>query len=441
MNKNFGTNNQQSGYNELIRRIIYVLGGILVYRIGAHIAVPGIDPLKLSQLFNESRNTIFGLFNMFSGGALQRFSLFSLGIMPYISASIVIQLLSSIHPKLSELKKEGEHGKRLIKQYTRYGTLLLATFQGFGIARYLAYENIALFHDYTYYFTTIITLVTGTMFLVWLGEQMTERGIGNGISLIIFAGIAANLPSTAARVVERVQDGDILAIEALILLVFMFAIIAVVVFLERGQRRITVNYARRQQGRKILGGQTSHLPLKINMAGVIPPIFASSVLLFPATISQFFMSNESGILGRLSLMLAPGQPVYLMLFAALIIFFCFFYTSLVFNPTETAENLKKSGAMLPGIRPGQQTANYIDKVMTRLTFIGAIYLTSVALLPELMIYAWQVPFYFGGTSLLIIVVVIMDFWAQVQSHLMSQQYASLMRKANLKGITNNTLGN
>lgn len=437
MQNNQSNTNQLAGYNELVRRILYVLGGILVYRIGAHIAVPGIDPVKLSQLFNQSRNTIFGLFNMFSGGALQRFSLFSLGIMPYISASIVIQLMSSIHPKLSELKKEGEQGKRKIKQYTRLGTLFLAAFQGFGIARYLAFENIALFHDATYYFTTVITLVTGTMFLVWLGEQMTERGIGNGISLIIFAGIAANMPSTAARVIDRVQDGDILAIEALLLMFFMLCIVAFVVFIERGQRRITVNYARRQQGRKVMGGQTSHLPFKLNMAGVIPPIFASSILLFPATVSQFFMNSESGILARISLMLSPGQPVYLLIMAALIMFFCFFYTSLVFNPSETADNLKKSGAMLPGIRPGQQTANYIDKVMTRLTFIGALYLTSVALLPEFMIYAWQVPFYFGGTSLLIVVVVIMDFWAQVQSHLMSQQYASLMKKANLKGFGNN----
>lgn len=433
---NQGTNNSQlSGYNELIRRLLYVLIGIFVYRIGAHIPVPGIDPVKLAQLFNQSKNTIFGLFNMFSGGALQRFSLFSLGIMPYISASIVIQLLTSIHPRLSELKKEGEHGKRMIKQYTRYGTLFLAAFQAVGIARYLAFENIAIFNDYAYYFTTVVTLVTGTMFLVWLGEQMTERGIGNGISLIIFAGIAANLPSTAARIIDRIQDGDILAIQALVLFAFMLLIIAFVVFVERGQRRITVNYARRQQGRKVMGGQTSHLPLKINMAGVIPLIFASSVLLFPATISQFFMSSDTGILASISLMLTPGQPLYLMFMAGMIMFFCFFYTALVFNPTETAENLKKSGAMLPGIRPGQQTANYIDKVMTRLTFVGAIYLTSVSLLPEFMIYAWQVPFYFGGTSLLIIVVVIMDFWAQVQSHLMSQQYASLMKKANLRGLS------
>lgn len=434
--QNIKANNPDlSGYNELIRRVIYVLLGIFVYRIGSHIPVPGIDPIKLAQLFEQSRNTIFGLFNMFSGGALQRFSLFSLGIMPYISASIVIQLLSSIHPRLIELKKEGEHGRRLIKQYTRYGTLFLAAFQAMGIARYMAYENIAIFNDNAYYFTTMITLVTGTMFLVWLGEQMTERGIGNGISLLIFAGIAAGLPSTAARVLERIQDGDILVIEALVLLMFMLVIIATVVFIERGQRRITVNYARRQQGRKILGGQTSHLPLKINMAGVVPLIFASSVLLFPATISQFFMTSDSGFLAGISLMLSPGQPLYLMLMAGMIIFFCFFYTALVFNPVETAENLKKSGAMLPGIRPGAQTASYIEKVMMRLTFIGSIYLTTVSLLPEFMNYAWQVPFYFGGTSLLIVVVVIMDFWAQLQSHLMSQQYASLMKKANLKGLT------
>jgi len=425
---------QSSGYNELIRRLIYVLVGILVYRIGAHIPVPGIDPVRLAQLFNQSKNTIFGLFNMFSGGALQRFTLFSLGIMPYISASIVIQLLSSVHPKLIELKKEGEHGKRLIKQYTRYGTLLIAAFQGFGMARYLSAENISLFNDYGYYFTTVVTLITGTMFLVWLGEQMTERGIGNGISLIIFSGIAANMPSTVLMVFDRIRDGDMMFIQALLIFLFMLLIIAFVVFVERAQRRITVNYARRQQGRKILGGQTSHLPLKLNMSGVIPPIFASSILLFPATISQFFASGQSGVLANISLWLSPGQPLYLFIMSIAIVFFCFFYTALVFNPTETAENLKKSGAMLPGIRPGKQTAEYIDKVMTRLTAIGALYLTAVCLIPEFMRYAWQVSFYFGGTSLLIIVVVIMDFWAQVQSHLMSQQYASLMKKANLRGL-------
>lgn len=424
-----------NGYNELVSRLLYVLAGILVYRIGAHIPVPGIDPAKLASLFDQSKNTIFALFNMFSGGALQRFSLFSLGIMPYISASIVIQLASSVHPKLIELKKEGERGRHLIKQYTRYGTLLLAAFQAFGMARYLSSQNIAIFYDYTYYFTTVATLVTGTMFLVWLGEQMTERGIGNGISLIIFSGIAASIPSTAAKVFDRMRDGDLLGIEVLVLFCFMLAIVAFVVFIERAQRRITVNYARRQQGRKMIGGQTSHLPLKINMAGVIPPIFASSILLFPATISQFFMAqNSTGILAKIALMLSPSSPLYLVIMAFFIVFFCFFYTALVFNPEETADNLKKSGAMLPGIRPGQQTANYIDKVMTRLTLIGAIYLTSVSLLPEFMIYMWQVPFYFGGTSLLIVVVVIMDFWAQVQSHLMSMQYASLMKKANLKGL-------
>ncbi len=423
-----------SGYNELIRRLIYVLVGIFVYRIGAHIPVPGIDPVKLAQLFDQSKNTIFGLFNMFSGGALQRFTLFSLGIMPYISASIIVQLVSSVHPKLVELKKEGEQGKRLIKQYTRYGTLLLAAFQALGMARYLSAENISIFNDYSYYFTTVVTLVTGTMFLVWLGEQMTERGIGNGISLIIFSGIAANMPSTAARVFDRIRDGDMLLISAVLLFAFMMLIVAFVVFVERAQRRITVNYARRQQGRKMMAGQTSHLPLKINMSGVIPPIFASSLILFPATISQFLANGQSGILAAVSLALSPGQPLYLLLMSLGIIFFCFYYTALVFNPTETAENLKKSGAMLPGIRPGKNTAEYIDKVMTRLTAIGALYLTAVCLLPEFMVYTWQVPFAFGGTSLLIIVVVIMDFWAQVQSHLMSQQYASLMKKANRRGM-------
>lgn len=427
-------NKNTSGYNELIKRLIYVLVGIFVYRIGAHIPVPGIDPIKLAQLFDQSKNTIFGLFNMFSGGALQRFTLFSLGIMPYISASIIVQLVSSVHPKLVELKKEGGQGKRLIKQYTRYGTLLLAAFQALGMARYLSAENISIFNDYSYYFTTVVTLVTGTMFLVWLGEQMTERGIGNGISLIIFSGIAANMPSTAARVFDRIRDGDMLLISAVLLFVFMMLIVAFVVFVERAQRRITVNYARRQQGRKMMAGQTSHLPLKINMSGVIPPIFASSLILFPATISQFLANGQSGILAAVSLALSPGQPLYLLLMSLGIIFFCFYYTALVFNPTETAENLKKSGAMLPGIRPGKNTAEYIDKVMTRLTAIGALYLTAVCLLPEFMVYTWQVPFAFGGTSLLIIVVVIMDFWAQVQSHLMSQQYASLMKKANLRGM-------
>lgn len=427
--------NMNTGHNELIRRLLYVLFGILVFRIGTHIPVPGIDPVKLAQLFNQSKGTIFGLFNMFSGGALQRFTILSLGITPYISASIVVQLLTSVHPKLVELKKEGEHGKRMIKQYTRYGTLLVAAVQALGMARYLAYQNISLFTDYGYYFTTVVTLVTGTMFLVWLGEQMTERGIGNGISLLIFAGIAANLPSTAVMIFDRIRDGDMLPITAIILFTIMLGIIAFVVFMERAQRKITVNYARRQQGRKMMAGQVSHLPFKINMAGVVPIIFASSILLFPATISQFFMTRgDTGILSSISLLLSPGQPLYLMIMALAIVFFCFFYTALVFNPTETADNLKKSGAMLPGIRPGQQTAEYIDKVMTRLTFIGAIYLTSVSLLPEFMVYVWNVPFYFGGTSLLIIVVVIMDFWAQVQSHLMSQQYASLMKKANLKGL-------
>jgi preprotein translocase subunit SecY len=424
-----------SGYRELVGRMLYVLLGIIVYRVGAHIPVPGIDPLKLAHLFTQQKNTIFGLFNMFSGGALQRFTLFALGIMPYITASIVVQLFSVIHPKLAELKKEGEQGKRKINQYTRYATLGLATFHALGMARYLASAGIAIEGAPAFYFTTVVTLVTGTMLLMWLGEQMTERGVGNGISMLIFSGIVANLPTALARTFERIQDGDMLPIQAIVLFALMFAVTAFVVFIERGQRRIAVNYARRQQGRKIFAAQSSHLPLKVNMAGVIPPIFASSILLFPATISHFFSQGGTGWLASMSLMLSPGQPLYMALMVFAIIFFCFFYTALVFNPVETADNLKKSGALLPGIRPGQQTALYIDKVMTRLTLFGAAYLTGVSLVPELLIYGWQVPFYFGGTSLLIIVVVVMDFWAQIQAHLMSQQYASLMKKANLKGLS------
>lgn len=423
-----------NGLSELKRRLLFVLGAILVYRIGAHIPVPGIDPVKLAELFSQQQNTILGLFNMFSGGALERFTLFALGIMPYISASIVVQLMTIVVPTLEQMKKEGESGRRKISQITRYATLGLATFQGLGFAEYLASSGVALFSGAGFYVIVVVTLVTGTMFLMWLGEQITERGIGNGISIIIFSGIVAGLPAAIGNTVEQVREGQLLPIILLFLILAVIIVISFVVFMERGQRRITVNYAQRQQGRKILGGQTSHLPLKINMAGVIPPIFASSIILFPATLTEFFgVGGGSGWLVDISRMLSPGQPLYLGLLALAIFFFAFFYTALVYNPRDTAENLKKNGAYIPGIRPGQQTAHYIDDVMTRLTLWGALYLIGVSLLPELLIMGWNVPFYFGGTSLLIIVVVVMDFITQVQTHLMSVRYQSLMKKANMKG--------
>lgn len=433
MAPNFGMQ-AKNGLSELKRRLLFVLGAILVYRIGAHIPVPGIDPIKLAELFSQQQNTILGLFNMFSGGALERFTLFALGIMPYISASIVIQLLTMVYPTLEQYKKEGEQGRRKISQITRYATLGLATFQGLGFAKYLASSGVAMFGGIGFYVVVVITLVTGTMFLMWLGEQITERGIGNGISIIIFAGIAAGLPSALGNTIEQVREGQLLPIILLFLLIGVVAVIAFVVFVERGQRRITVNYAQRQQGRKMIGGQTSHLPFKINMAGVIPPIFASSIILFPATLTEFFgVGQGSSWLVKLSQMLSPGQPLYLALLAVAILFFAFFYTAMVYNPRDTAENLKKNGAYIPGIRPGQQTASYLDGVMTRLTLFGALYLVAVSLLPELLIMGWNVPFYFGGTSLLIIVVVVMDFIAQVQTHLMSVRYQSLMKKTNMKG--------
>jgi preprotein translocase subunit SecY len=419
--------------SELKKRIFFLIGALVVYRIGAQIPVPGLDPVRLAELFSGNRG-ILELFNLFSGGALARLSLFALGIMPYISASIIIQLLTVVWPTLEQLKKEGQTGRKKISQYTRYSTLVLATLQAVGMARYLANSGIALDPNLTYYFVVTLTLVSGTMFLMWLGEQITERGVGNGISLIIFAGIVAGLPGAVISTLEKVSQGEMQAIGLVLLCVMLMAVIAFVVFVERGQRRITVNYAQRQQGRKMYAAQKSHLPLKLNMAGVIPPIFASSFILFPATIGQWF-GQTPGFewLTTVSLALSPGQPCYILLFAAAIIFFCFFYTALVFNPKETAENLKKSGGYIPGIRPGEQTAQYIDKVMTRLTIVGALYITLVSLLPEFLVMGWSVPFYFGGTSLLIIVVVVMDFMAQVQAHLMSHQYESLMKKANLKG--------
>jgi preprotein translocase subunit SecY len=422
-------------FGDLKRRLWFLLGALVVFRVGAHIPVPGIDPNVLSDLFNSQQGGILGMFNMFSGGALSRFTLFALGIMPYISASIIMQLMSVASPQLEALKKEGEAGRRKITQYTRYGTLALALFQGLGIAVALEAQP-GLVNDPGFMFrlTTVSTLVTGTMFLMWLGEQVTERGLGNGISIIIFAGIAAGLPSAIGGLFELVRTGAMHSLTALVICALVVVVTAFVVFVERGQRKILVNYAKRQVGNKIYGGQSSHLPLKLNMSGVIPPIFASSIILFPATVAGWFGSGESmrwlkDIAGALS----PGQPIYVMLYAGAIIFFCFFYTALVFNSKETADNLKKSGAFVPGIRPGEQTARYIDKILMRLTLVGAAYITVVCLLPEFLILKWNVPFYFGGTSLLIIVVVTMDFMSQVQAYVMSHQYESLLKKANFKG--------
>ncbi len=420
---------------DLKQRILFLLAALVVFRIGTFIPVPGISPTALADLFNQTRGSIVDLFSMFSGGALERFSVFALGVMPYISASIIMQLLSTVVPQLEQLKKEGESGRRKITQYTRYGTVVLALFQGLGIAIALQrQEGVVLDPGIGFLTVTVITLVAGTVFLMWLGEQITERGIGNGISMLIFAGIVAGLPSAIGGTLELARTGAFNPLFVLVLFVGAVLITAFVVFVERGQRRITVNYAKRQQGRKMYAGQSSHLPLKVNISGVIPPIFASSIILFPATIGSWFGQAEGmGWLRDLSTTLSPGQPLYVTLYATAIIFFAFFYTALVFNPKETADNLKKSGAFIPGIRPGEQTARYIDGVMSRLTLVGALYLTAVSLLPEFLIVNWNVPFYFGGTSLLIIVVVCMDFMAQVQAHLMSHQYESLLKKANLTG--------
>ena len=400
--------------------------------------IPCFDAAVLAQLFSQQKDTIVAMFNMFSGGALERASVFALGIMPYISASIIMQLATVVHPRLAELKKEGEAGRRKISQYTRWGTLILATFQSIGIATGLPNLMPGLVIDpgFQFYFTAVVSLVTGTMFLMWLGEQNTERGIGNGISILIFVGIVAGLPSAIGQTAEQARQGDLNILLLLLIGVIVLAVTYFVVFVERGQRRIVVNYAKRQQGRKVFAAQSTHLPLKVNMAGVIPPIFASSIILFPGTIATWFGSGDgvvADVLQQISMTLSPGQPLYVLLYAAAIIFFCFFYTALVFNPRETADNLKKSGAFIPGIRPGEQTSRYIDKVMTRLTLAGALYITFVCLVPEFMMIAWNVQFYFGGTSLLIIVVVIMDFMAQVQTHMMSHQYDSVLKKANLKG--------
>ena len=420
-------------YGDLSRRLWFLLGALVVYRIGAHIPVPGIDPAALAEMFKK--NNIFGMLNMFSGGALSRFTIFALGIMPYISASIIMQLAGIALPHLEQLKKEGEAGRRKITQYTRYGTLVLALLQAFGMAAMLqAQQGLVLNPGLMFQLTTVITLVTGTMFLMWLGEQITERGLGNGISLIIFAGIAAGLPGAIGNTLKLASSGEYSPLFVFFLLCGVIAVVALVVFVERGQRKILVNYAKRQVGNKIYGGQSSHLPLKLNMSGVIPPIFASSMILFPATLAGWFGSRDGwGWLKDVSYTLEPGAPLYVVLFASAIVFFCFFYTALVFNPKETAENLKKSGAFLPGIRPGEQTARYIEKVTMRLTLVGAVYVTLVCLLPEFLRMKWNVPFYFGGTSLLILVVVTMDFMAQVQSYMMSHQYESLLKKANFKG--------
>ena len=421
-------------FGDLRRRLVFLLLALVVYRLGAHIPVPGIDPNQLQQLFKGQQGGILNLFNMFSGGALQRFTVFALGIMPYISASIIMQLMTYVVPTLESLKKEGEAGRRKITQYTRYGTLGLALFQSLGIA--LALEGTAglvLNPGFGFRMTTVVSLTAGTMFLMWLGEQITERGLGNGISILIFGGIAAGLPGAIGGFFELIRTGAMSIIAAILIIAVMIFVTFAVVFVERGQRKILVNYAKRQVGNKVYGGQSSHLPLKLNMSGVIPPIFASSIILLPATVVGWFATGEGmRWLKDISSALSPGQPIYVLLYAAMIIFFCFFYTALVFNSRETADNLKKSGAFIPGIRPGEQTAKHIDKILSRLTLAGAAYITAVCLLPEFLVLKYNVPFYFGGTSLLIIVVVTMDFWAQVQSYVMSQQYESLLKKANFK---------
>ncbi len=429
----------KGGLSELKARLLVVLFAVVIFRLGSFVPIPGIDATVLAQLFEQQKGTIVEMFNMFSGGALERASVFALGIMPYISASIIVQLLTVMHPKMAELKKEGEAGRRKINQYTRYGTLGLATVQAASIATGLPnmMPGLVINPGFGFYLIAVISLVTGTMFLMWLGEQVTERGIGNGISLLIFTGIVAGFPSAVGQTIEMARQGDM---HFLLLLFIAFIVVVVtwfVVFFERGQRRIVVNYAKRQQGRQVYAAQSSHLPLKVNMAGVIPPIFASSIILFPGTIATWFGTGDGMIANffqELALMLSQGQPLYIILYAAAIVFFCFLYTALVFNPRETADNLKKSGAFIPGIRPGEQTSKYIDKVMTRLTLAGAAYITFICLVPEFMMVALDVQFYFGGTSLLIIVVVIMDFMAQVQTHLMSHQYESVLKKANLKGF-------
>ena len=433
--KTSAPNSTGGGLTELRQRILFVLLVMVIFRAGSFVPVPGIDSAVLQQLMDQQTGTLLALFNVFSGGALERASIFALGIMPYITASIIMQIMGFVDPRLQQLKKEGESGKAKITQYTRYGTVFLASVQAISIALNFPALAPGLVPNAGpgFYFTAVVSLVTGTVFIMWLGEQINERGIGNGISLLIFFGIVAGLPSAVAGTFEQARQGEIQILALLLILAMVLLVTAFVVFVERGQRRIVVNYAKRQQGRKMFAAQSSHLPLKVNMAGVIPAIFASSIILFPGTIAQWFGQDDGmGWLQDIALAMSPGQPFYIMMYAAGIIFFCFFYTALVFNPRDTADNLKKSGAFIPGIRPGEQTSNYIDKVMTRLTFTGAMYMTAVCLLPEFLILIWQVPFYFGGTSLLIIVVVIMDFMSQVNAHLISHQYDSVLKKANFK---------
>ena len=433
INTTGGSFADMSRFTELRQRLFFLIGALIVYRIGTYIPVPGIDPNALQNFFEEQSGTILSMFNMFSGGALERLSIFALGIFPYISCSIVMQMASVTIPTLKELKKEGESGRRKITQYTRYGTVFLAAFQSFGASIALQNQGVVVNPGFNFLFTACVTLVTGTMFLMWLGEQITERGIGNGISMIILASIISGLPSAIGGTLELANTGEISSALVLILLMLVIAVTTFVVFVERGQRRIPVNYAKKQQGRRMMQGQSTHLPFKINMSGVIPPIFASSIILFPATIASWFGTSEGfDWLQDIAATLAPGQPVYILLYAGLIMFFCFFYTSLVFDSKDTADNLQRSGAFMPGIRPGRQTAEYIDKVLTRLTFWGGLYIMLVCLIPEFMILYFRVPFCFGGTSLLIIVVVAMDFMAQLQALMMSKQYEGLMKKANLK---------
>lgn len=424
-------------FGEIRGRLLFLIGALIVYRIGTFIPVPGINPAEVARFFSDQSNTILGIVNMFSGGALSRLSIFAMGVMPYISASIIIQMMSMVVPTLMELRKEGESGRRKMTEYTRYATVLLAVFQSFAAASALAKGNLTIVTGWQFLFTATITMTTGTLFLMWLGEQITERGVGNGISMIILAGIVAGLPGAIGSTAEAVSSGEMQGPFALLLIILVLGTTAFVVFVERAQRRITVNYAKRQVGRRMYAGQSSHLPFKINMSGVIPPIFASSLLLFPATLASFFGANSQGPIASamqsIAAALGYGQPLHLLIYAVLIIFFCFFYTALVFNARDTADNLKKSNAFIPGIRPGQQTADYIDKVLTRLTLWGALYVTAVCLLPEILVSSQGVPFHFGGTSLLIVVVVVMDFMAQLQAHMMSHHYPGLLKKANLLG--------
>ena len=425
-----------AGMGELFARLRFVLIALLIYRIGTHIPVPGIDPEQLASLFDQNQGTILGLANVFSGGALERMSILALGILPYISASIIMQLMTAVTPQLDQLKKEGEAGRRKISQWTRYLTVVLALVQGSGMTVGLANQGLTYATGLSFYVTAVASLVTGAVFMMWLGEQITERGVGNGISLLIFAGIVAGLPAAIGQSLEQARQGEISILILLAILVLAAVVIYLVVFIERGQRRITVNYAKRQQGRRMMQAQASHLPPKVNMAGVIPAIFASSILLFPASVAQWFGSGDSSDwLQDLAVAIGPGQPLNILLFTGFIVFFCFFYTALMFNPQEVADNLKRSGAFVPGIRPGQQTANYIDGVLTRLTVFGSAYIALVCLLPQFLVVMFNVPFYLGGTSMLIVVVVVMDFMAQVQSHLMSHQYEGVMKKANLGGLS------